>query len=118
MYKRILIIAFYSIISAGGLTLLKYSFSFMGSDNRQAMLLSLLRDWYFITGAFLYGSGFIIWLYLLSKNELSWIFPVAASSLIVITSVFGVLFLREGLLFARMIGILIILVGIFVLNLE
>ena len=118
MYKRIFIIAFYSIISAGGLALLKGSFSLMGSGSRQAMLLSLLRDWHFVTGAFLYGSGFMIWLYLLSKNELSWIFPVAASSLIVITSVFGVLFLREGLHFTRIIGILIILVGIFVLNLK
>lgn len=103
-----LILIFYVSISALGLMLLRKSFS------AQAVLslLSLLKLWQFWLGSFLYGSGFLIWLWLLSKNNLSFIFPVAAGGLVVATSLCGVYFLGEKLSVLSITGIVIIVIGI------
>lgn len=116
--NKLLIISFYAAVSAGGLALIKVSMETGGHQGVLHMLRMLIRDIRFISGFFLYGSGFMIWLYLLKRHDLSWIFPVAASSLIIATYLIGVFFLNEAAVLSRVIGILVIIAGIFILNYQ
>lgn len=113
---KLLFIALYAAISASGVALIKVAFTHLQVGTQYQIFKSLAMDWRFFCGVGLYGSGFLMWMFILSRNALSWIFPIAASALIVATYIIGILFLKEELVFSRIIGILIIIAGIFILN--
>ena len=100
---RLLLLFFaYVLLSAYGLYLLKLSTSHLDPG--------------FILGIILYGGGFIVWLYLLRTYPLSYIFPVAAGSLILATSVLGIVSLDESLSVTKIAGIILIIAGIYLLT--
>ena len=101
MIKSIAIFTIYAFISAYGLYYIKTPSSWNSIN--------------FISGIFLYGTGFIIWLYILKRYPLSSAFPIAASSLIIATQLFGILFLRESVCLNKIIGVIFIIIGIFFL---
>ena len=93
-----LLIIFYALISAFGLYLLKAA--------------QEIQSIGFIIGAFFYGSGFLIWMYILRLYPLSVAFPVAAGALIVGTQIAGILFLKEPFQIQTIAGITFIGIGI------
>ncbi len=110
---NIFILCIYLVLSSVGLALLRKSFSAFESFS----LFQLIRSVHFWIGGLLYGSGFVIWLWMLAKNNLSYIFPVAAGGLVVATATLGVLFLHERLLPLQVVGIVLILGGILLVTL-
>ncbi len=72
----------------------------------------------FILGAGAYIASFLIWIYLLKTNPLSYIFPVAAGALILATSLLGIVQLDEQLSLSKLAGTLLIILGIFLLTLD
>ncbi|MDR2766393.1 MAG: EamA family transporter [Holosporaceae bacterium] len=75
------------------------------------LALSLLTNPYIFGGAFIFVVAFLLWLYLLSLFDLSFLYP--ASSLgFVITSVAGWLFFAEAITWSRGVGIVLILLGV------
>lgn len=65
-----------------------------------------------ITGFFLYGFSFVLWLKILKENELSYAFPVASAALFIFISLFSYFLLHEHLSFLRIAGMILIFIGI------
>ncbi|HQR11687.1 MAG TPA: EamA family transporter [Casimicrobiaceae bacterium] len=66
----------------------------------------------FVVGFGAYGAGFLVWFYILRTTPLSLAFPVAAGTLILCTSLVGVLLLAEKANPLKLAGIVLIVVGI------
>lgn len=63
-------------------------------------------------GAAAYGAGFLIWLLILRKYDLSIAFPIAAGSLIIATQAISYVFLKETLSPVHLVGVMLIVTGI------
>lgn len=98
MIKNILLYSGYALISSFGLYKIKLSNMVINQD--------------LIIGGIFYIIGFFIWLFILKSNPLSTAFPLAASSLIIATQIFGFFSLGEGMSIAKIIGILFVIIGI------
>ncbi|MGH8454985.1 MAG: SMR family transporter [Nevskiales bacterium] len=88
----------YVLASAAGLVLIKQA--------------DTTLSWRYAAGFLLYGSGFLLWLWLLRRLPLSVAFPTAAGALIAATVLGGYVFLGEKLLVPQAVGIALILVGV------
>lgn len=67
-----------------------------------------------LIGLALYGLSFIIWLRVLTFNDLSKSYPIFASIVFLFTTVGSVLFLKESVSFTRILGTIVIIAGIFI----
>lgn len=110
----ILFVGIYAVLSSAGLALLRREFSGVAG---QSILSVLVHPWFWF-GGILYGVGFLMWLFLLSKNDLSFIFPVAAGSLVVSTMLLGSFFLKESIPPLRILAAGFILIGIILANVK
>lgn len=77
---------------------------------RAEVLWAVLRSPLVIGGLSAYLVGAALWLFVLSKAELSLVYPFVGVGFI-LTMLFGWLFLNENIGFTRIIGTLIIAVG-------
>ena len=68
------------------------------------------------TGLGFYAISFILYLYILSKFEVSYIYPIIMSIGFVLLFTFSVLFLNESFTFRRILGIIIISAGISIMS--
>lgn len=82
--------------------------------NLQAVLRVLISPW-FIIGAFLYVGATIIWLFLLSKYPLSFLYPLQSLAY-VLGLIVALFFFKEDISLIRWIGVSIILLGVFVVS--
>lgn len=92
------LITIYALISAFGLYKIKAATG--------------LYDSVLWIGAVAYGTGFLIWLVILRKYDLSVAFPIAAGSIIIATQAFGYLFLKESLSTIHLVGVALVITGI------
>lgn len=69
---------------------------------------------YLWIGLALYGLSFLIWLRVLSFNDLSRAYPIFAATVFLFTSLGSLIFLKENISLMRVLGIVIILSGIYV----
>ncbi|MCX6821757.1 MAG: EamA family transporter [Candidatus Aenigmarchaeota archaeon] len=76
----------------------------------------LLQKYVFI-GLVLYVVGSLIWLVVLSQEELSFVYPLIAIGY-VITAILSKLFFNESLTFFRFLGILLIFGGVYLIVLR
>ena len=98
MLNNIFLYFGYALISSFGLYKIKLSNLAMNTD--------------LFLGGFCYALGFLLWLWILKTNPLSIAFPLAASSLIIATQIFGYFLLGESFNSGKIIGIAIVIVGI------
>lgn len=69
---------------------------------------------YLWIGLTLYGSSFLIWLRVLSFNDLSRAYPIFATIVFLLTTAGSIRFLNEDVSLTRIIGIAVMLVGIYI----
>lgn len=69
---------------------------------------------FILLGLTLYGLSFIIWLRVLSFNDLSRAYPIFATIVFLLTTLGSIIFLKESLSPFRVLGIIIILFGIYI----
>lgn len=114
------LIILYALCSSTGLILIKNGFNVQmsGVDSiwQLERLLGLLMGGRFLAGFILYLSGFLIWLYILSSNDLSLVFPIASGVLYVGLLMGSVLWLHEGVGLVRITGVFLILAGIILVS--
>lgn len=65
-------------------------------------------------GLTLYGLSFLIWLRVLSFNDLSRAYPIFATIVFLMTTVGSIKFLNEEVSVIRIVGIIVMLVGIYI----
>ena len=75
----------------------------------------LMSNVWFITGISLYVVSLALWLVVLKKIEVSQAYPLSAIGFLITAGV-GYLFLHESLNFLRIIGLLLIVIGIFIIS--
>lgn len=72
---------------------------------------------YIVIGIFLFVMSMVVWLAVLSKMELSRAYPMVSLSYAIVT-ILAALFLRERVGPVRIVGIVMVLVGVMVINLQ
>ena len=79
-----------------------------------ADLLKAATSPYIILGQAFYGLSFLLWLRVLSFNDLSKAYPIFASFVFLFTTIASFFILKENISALRIVGILVILFGIIV----
>src|SRR3989338_4300018 len=84
------------------------------TTNIIANILKVAISPYIITGLILYGFSFLIWLRVLTFNDLSRSYPIFATIVFLMTTLGSIIFLKENITLIRVVGIAIMLTGIFI----
>lgn len=71
---------------------------------------------FILIGLVLYGLSFMIWLRVLSFNDLSKSYPIFATCVFLLTTIGSIRFLNEQITLLRIAGIAVMLVGIFIVS--
>ncbi len=112
-----IILFIYALTSSTGLVLLKLGsktgapVSFV--DNKVHFNLGL----YVVAGILLYGLSFLIYTYLISKNDIGYIVPVSTALVYIFIFVASFLIFKEVFTAAKIVGIFLIIGGLVLLNL-
>lgn len=111
-----MIVMVYVVCSAGGLLLIKDIFNARVIEGNPVWhvewLFRLLMNGRFLSGFFLYFLGFVIWLYMLSRYEMSLAFPIASGALYAGLLIGSAFWLHEDIGVMRVAGVFLILAGI------
>lgn len=70
----------------------------------------------FSGGAALYVTSFLVWLVILSRNELSFAYPVAVGLTLLFSSLVASLVLQEAMSWTRIVGIVVIFAGVWMVS--
>ena len=99
-----------------GQTLLKYGMILLGPqslmvDGPLAIIVRILLSPFVVGGLLLYVSGAFFWLIALSRVQLSFLYPFASLSYVLIVTA-GWLVFREQISLARLVGVAVICGGV------
>lgn len=116
MIGRFLLIFVPIIIAAGGQIILKLGMNKIGAFNfSETSLLSffskILTTPLVLLGLSLYGLSAFLWLMVLSREKLSFVYPMVAFSYVV-TVILSMLILKEQIPWLRWLGLGVICLGI------
>ncbi len=112
-----IILALYVITTSLGLIVLKYGtkaglpVSYI--DNK----LNFNINFYTVTGLSLYAVSFLLYIYLISKNDLGYIIPLAAAFVYIMIFAGSFIVFKESFTAFKLIGIAMIVGGLIFLNL-
>jgi multidrug transporter EmrE-like cation transporter len=106
-------IAIYLLSSTLGLLLLKTSVS-DGKPN----FFSLLTNYKFLFGFLLYAISFLSWILLLSKKDLTFIYPIVVGLSYIVILTTSIIFLHEEMTYVKIIAALFIGCGIILFTLN
>jgi len=111
-----LILLIYAILSSLGLIFIK-----IGSENGAPI--SILDGkphfnlgFYVIAGIVLYGLSFIVYTYLVSKNDLGYIIPVSTALVYIFIFAASFFIFKEVFTALKIVGVLLILGGVILMN--
>lgn len=113
----ILFLSVYALISGAGMMLIKAGMNAWETRVRTGWLSGLLEP-QIVGGMALYVAGFLLWLFLLKRQDLTVAYPAAVGALIVVTTIGGTLFLGEHFTLLRSGGISLVVAGIALLFLS
>lgn len=80
-----------------------------------AGFISLVTNYYVMSGLVLFGTSFLLWIKVLTKNNLSYVYPMVSLSYIIIVVASKFLF-NEQFTYNKIIGILAIIIGVIFIN--
>jgi len=110
----IAVVFVYIALSTSGLMLLKKSLSTLPQLSAGAVV-SLSTNVQFLCGFFCYAASFLTWLWLLSKNDVSSIYPTVVGLTYAVIVLTSVVFLGETFNAPRTIGVALVGVGVILL---
>lgn len=116
--QQIIVIALYVLCSVSGLVCFK-----LGSSESLTMeithsFFSIKISWLSAFGLTLYIISFLIYMGLISKNNLSYLVPVAAGAGYLLTLLSAVVIFKEKLRPVQIVGIIFILAGVVLMNIR
>lgn len=76
-------------------------------------LLKFAGSWQILLGFFFYAFSSLLYLKLLTSGEVTRIYPAVVSYMFIMLLLFGGLFLKESITISKVVGVLIIIIGIF-----
>lgn len=104
------------IMGAVGQVLLKVGVNKLGDFQfNLSGIMALIRNGFIVVGLALFGTSFLLWLKVLTKNDLSNVYPMVSISYIIVVLASRFLF-NEPLNSNKMIGIAAIVFGVIIIN--
>ena len=103
------------------ITQLIYSLSDLGKKlilQKEAYGLNLLTNWKFMLITVLAGLGFLTQIYVLKHYDLSRTIILLATFAVVLSAIFGVVFLHEKLSLLNMVGIVFAVIAIILVQIK
>lgn len=76
------------------------------------LAISIITNWHIVCGTIGFALALLMWLYLLSQFDVSFLYPLSTSLSFVFVAVGGWIFLAENVSLSRIIGIVLITVGV------
>ena len=115
--KMILIFALYVLLASSGLILFK-----LGSTNQNLHIsifsITIEFSWKMIIGMICYAFSFLLWLYIVSKMNLTLAMPLSVALVNTLVVVGSCLILKEKIALVQGIGIFIIILGVSLLVMQ
>ena len=107
----LVLIVLQAAISAGGVLILRWGLSSLPKP-------FVLGGSFLITavGAFLYLASFVIWLFILSRNPASEVFPMSVAATLVFVTLGASVFLRENISPLQVLGIAFVFLGMVLIS--
>jgi multidrug transporter EmrE-like cation transporter len=99
-----------ALVSACGLVLLRFSMPLLLATPRQLTYISIGAG---ALGVVAYAASFILWLFILSRNPVTFAFPITTAITIASTTVLAWAVLGETVTGTQIIGICLLCVAIF-----
>ena len=118
--KPIFFVTFFLTLLITGQILWKKGVSLLPNAFNGSLLNTLLQvfcSWYILTGIVVYGVAMLLWLYLLSLYDLSYIYPVTSLSF-VLAALVSYFFLGEAVPINRWIGVTVICLGVYLVSIK
>ncbi|MCX6760666.1 MAG: SMR family transporter [Candidatus Nealsonbacteria bacterium] len=120
MYQTYLILLVSVLSTVAAQLCLKKGVLALGSMNLSinsflGLIPRIFQNIWLLGGLFLYGISFILWLFVISKIKLNTAYPIATSLNFSLVVIFSWLFLKEQMLPVQILGIAVIVFGIFLL---
>lgn len=101
----------YVILSSSGLVLFK-----LGTMGPGISILGIKLTIRMILGVFCYGLSFLLWLYIVSKINLTFAMPLSVALVNTLVVVESCIFLKEKINIQQGIGIFIIVLGVMIIT--
>lgn len=86
------------------------------SSAKIVFLFKLLFDPWIFSGFFAAFIASFFWMAAMTKFEVSHAYPIIVGGLAILTSVFAILFLKESLSILKVAGLLLIVIGVYLLS--
>lgn len=114
-YMAILLFLLYVVLSSSGLILFKLG---SGITDFSINMFDMHLDLSFKTliGIFCYGFSFLLWLYIVSKNDLTIVMPLSVALVNIFVIVGSCIFLKEQVTLMQAIGIFIVVFGVVIMK--
>ncbi len=107
MNKKTAALIFIACAFLGGVGQLFFKF---GASGITFSILSWILNWQLILGLFLYGVGTLVFTFMLKKTDLSFAYPIIATSYIWV-AIFSFFILNEAMHLSNWAGIILIIIG-------
>ncbi len=88
---------------------------FLGSQTPFVVVTAMFRDWYVLAGFVAYGVSSLMYLFVLSRLDVSYAYPFVAINYVFVTFL-AWLVLKETVPTLRLVGLAIICMGVLVLS--
>jgi uncharacterized membrane protein len=112
-YQHIFLILLQIIIVSSSQLLLKNGVSRLEFDQPLLQLfVSIITNWHIVCGTIGFALALLMWLYLLSQFDVSFLYPLSTSLTFVLVAVGGWIFLAENVSLSRVVGIILITIGV------
>ena len=113
-FMLILLTIFNSVLMVTGQTLWK-----LGATGKEihslGQLLRLFLSPYVLAGLMVYAFASVLWIYILNKGELSYVYPIQSTAFI-FALIIGTTIFKEHLTPSKIIGVLVICLGVIIIT--
>ena len=113
-----IIIALYVIATSLGLIVLKLASKHGAPVGFTDSRLQFNINLYTVLGIFLYGLSFLLYMYLISKNDLGYIIPLTTAFVYIVIFFASFIIFKEVFTATKIAGIALIVMGLILLNLK
>jgi len=115
MWVALAVLLMAIMLGAAGQICLKFGLGKLGSQTPFVVVTAMFRDWYVLAGFVAYGLSSLMYLFVLSRLDVSYAYPFVAINYIFVTFL-AWLILKETVPTLRLVGLAIICTGVLVLS--
>lgn len=114
---KIFLILIYLFASTFGLIMIKLGSSSVALKLNKVGLEGTF-SWNLLIGLLSYIISFVLWVFVISKYDLSYIYPIVTAILYIVIMFASVIFLKETVSHFQIIGVIIIMVGVIIASIK